>query len=333
MTLLVRPISPRLPRLFATSKRYRSTSNLDAAFLLSPRQAHEISDREQTVLLDASWFLPNSPRNPHAEFLAKRLPNAQFLDLDQVATPHELGLKHMMPEPHVFAEAMGKFGILPSSHVMIYDTQGVFSSPRALFMFRAYGHNKSSIINGGLPCWVDEGLPLQTEKPQIPESVSYPVPNLDRETIRGYEQMVSNSLLDPNKDTTYELVLDARSKERFTGSAPEPRPGLSSGHIPNSFSLPFNTFLQKHKSTIDGSEYTTFLPEDALRDALEAAVGREQAGLIIDGKKPVVTTCGSGMTAGVLWLGLKLLGVKNPALYDESWTGYAMRSESQIVRN
>lgn len=107
MTLLVRPISPRLPRLFATSKRYRSTSNLDAAFLLSPRQAHEISDREQTVLLDASWFLPNSPRNPHAEFLAKRLPNAQFLDLDQVATPHELGLKHMMPEPHVFAEAMG----------------------------------------------------------------------------------------------------------------------------------------------------------------------------------------------------------------------------------
>jgi thiosulfate/3-mercaptopyruvate sulfurtransferase len=104
---------------------------------------------------------------------------------------------------------------------------------------------------------------------------------------------------------------------RFTGSAPEPRPGLSSGHIPNSFSLPFTTFLQKRRSTVDGSEYTTFLPEDALRSTLEATIGHEQAGLLIEGKKPAVTTCGSGMTAGVLWLGLSLLGVKNPALYDE----------------
>jgi thiosulfate/3-mercaptopyruvate sulfurtransferase len=153
--------------------------------------------------------MPNSPRNAHAEFLVKRLPNAQFLDLDAVAAPHELGLKHMMPEPRVFAEAMGtfqfryplsylfialgpgRFGILPSSHVMIYDTHGVFSSPRALFMFRAYGHKKSSIINGGLPCWVDEGLSLQNGKPQIPKPVSYPIPNLNRGTIRGQHSVLN----------------------------------------------------------------------------------------------------------------------------------------------
>lgn len=104
---------------------------------------------------------------------------------------------------------------------------------------------------------------------------------------------------------------------RFTGSAPEPRPGLSSGHIPNSFSLPFNIFLQKQISKADGSEYTTFLPESALKDALEAAVGVEQANMIIEGEKSVVTTCGSGMTAAVLWLGLRLIGVQNIALYDE----------------
>ena len=140
---------------------------------------------------------------------------------------------------------------------------------------------------------------------------------------------------------------------RFTGAAPEPRPGLSSGHIPNSLSLPFNIFLQKQISKVNGSEYTTFLPEGALKGALEAAVGVEQANLIIEGKKSVVTTCGSGMTAAVLWLGLRLLGVRNVALYDEvsnywisfplpsptdgrllqSWTGYAMRPSSKIDKN
>lgn len=116
--------------------------------------------------------------------------------------------------------------------------------------------------------------------------------------------------------TSYSAILTLASS-RYTGAAAEPRPGLSSGHIANSFSLPFNAFLQKHTSKADGSEYTTFLPQDALRQALEAAVGHNQAQSIINGKGRVVTTCGSGMTAGVLWLGLRLLDVKNIALYDE----------------
>lgn len=116
--------------------------------------------------------------------------------------------------------------------------------------------------------------------------------------------------------TSYSAILTLACS-RYTGAAAEPRPGLSSGHIPNSFSLPFNTFLRKHTSKADGSEYTTFLPQDALKRALEVAVGPNQAQSIIDGKGRVVTSCGSGMTAGVLWLGLRLLDVKNIALYDE----------------
>ncbi|KAF9451775.1 Rhodanese-like protein [Macrolepiota fuliginosa MF-IS2] len=320
-------------RLLTTSQRWLSTSTTDAPLLLSPKQVHELSKSEPVALLDVSWFMPNSTRDAKVEFINKRLPGAQFLDLDQVASTHELGLKHMMPEPRVFAEACGRFGIQPSSQVVIYDSHGVFSSPRALFMFRAFGHQKSSILNGGLPRWIDEGLPLEGTQPQTPRVTNYAEPILDEHMIRSYEQMVSNSSLDPTKDSSAELVLDARSKERYTGTAAEPRPGLSSGHIPNSFSLPFNTFLQKQISNSDGSEYTTFLPQDALRRVLEGSVGHEQAQLIINGKKPIVTTCGSGMTAGVLWLGLRLLGVKNIALYDESWTGYAMRPSSQIVKN
>lgn len=310
-----------------------TSSKFQVPLLLNPSQTSLVLSEEDGILLDASWFMPNSPRSGKAEFLKKRIPGAQFLDLDEVASPHELGLKHMMPEPHVFAEACGQFGINPETHVVIYDTHGVFSSPRALFMFRAFGHEKSSVLNGGLPAWVDQGGQLETEERRRHRKKEYAIPQLDQQMIRDYEQMISNSSLDPAGDSISALVLDARSKERFTGAAPEPRPGLSSGHMPNSFSLPFNIFLQKQTSKADGSEYTTFREPDDLKRALEAAVGVEQANAIIEGKKSVVTTCGSGMTAAVLWLGLRLLGVKDIALYDESWTGYAMRPSSKIVKD
>jgi thiosulfate/3-mercaptopyruvate sulfurtransferase len=348
-----------------------STTTGQAPLLVSPKQVQELLKNEQVALLDASWFMPNSSRNGKAEFQEKRLPGAQFLDLDEVASPHELGLKHMMPEPHVFAEAcgecamsiyskipypsilLGRYGISPSSHVVIYDTHGIFSSPRALFMFRAFGHEKSSIINGGLPRWVDEGLALEKSRPQQPRAASYAERQLNKQLIRGQDfttesmewpilihqqimdkwflirrltpprTLLSKScwMLDRKKGRLLSgvsgLLVLTWSLGRYSGAAPEPRPGLSSGHIPHSFSLSFKTFLQKQTSKVDGSEYTTFLSQDALRRVLESAVGLEQAQAIIDGKRPVITSCGSGMTAGVLWLGLRLLGVKNIALYDE----------------
>ncbi|KAI6032026.1 Rhodanese-like domain-containing protein [Pisolithus microcarpus] len=250
-------------------------------------------------VLDASWFMPNSPRNPREELNKKRIPGAQFLDLDQVASPHELGLKHMMPSESVFAAACEGFGIEPNSHVVIYDTHGVFSSPRALFMFRAFGHGKSSILDGGLPRWEAEGFGTEDAPPVGRKKSTYPTPILDKTVVRSYEQVVVNSMLDPTLDPSAELLVDARARGRYAfcrpslhGHDPEPRPGLPSGHIPHSFSLPFNAFLKTHTIPNTSAQYTTFLPISELRQALADTIGAEQAEL--------------------------------------SWTGYATRSESQI---
>ncbi|TFK23124.1 thiosulfate sulfurtransferase [Coprinopsis marcescibilis] len=302
--------------------------------VLSPQEVNKLkhSQTASVALLDATWFMPNSPKDAAKEFQSKRIAGSQFFNLDEVASPHELGLKHMMPSSEAFAEACGKLGITPSSHVVIYDSQGVFSSPRALFTFRSFGHEKSSIINGGLPQWVDEGLPIQVDAPSKPKAVEYAPPKFHPESIKGYEDVVTNSAFDPKSNASAELVLDARSAGRYHGTDPEPRPGLSSGHIPNSVSLPFNLFLQKHKAQ-DGSEYTTILPPSEIRQVLEETVGREEVEDILDGQRSVVASCGSGMSAGVLWLGLQLIGAKNIALYDESWTGYAIRPTSKIVKS
>lgn len=276
--------------------------------------------------------MPNSPRNPYEEFLAKRIPGAQFLDLDLVASPHELGLKHMIPPSQVFADACENFGIESTSHVIIYDSAGVFSSPRALFMFRSYGHQKSSIINGGLPAWEAEGFTVDGGHPSKVKKTHYPIPSLESQFIRSYEQIAANSLADPSTTPDAELVLDARSRGRYLGTEPEPRLGLSSGHIPYSFSLPFANFLKTNTAS-NGTKYTMFLPNEDLHKALTESIGVERADSILKGITRVVTSCGSGMTAGVLWLGLKLLGVKHPSLYDESWTGYASRSSSMIKKS
>ncbi|KAH7883899.1 Rhodanese-like domain-containing protein [Phlebopus sp. FC_14] len=306
---------------------------MNAPYLLSPTQLRDAVSSGGVSILDASWFMPNSPRRASHEFQGKRIPGAQFLDLDEVASTHELGLKHMMPSERQFADACEKLGIEPSSHVIIYDTHGVFSSPRALFMFRAFGHQKSSILDGGLPRWEAEGFETVSVPSAIGSSSTYPTPVFDSGTIRSYEQVVANSLPELALDPTVEVVVDARSRGRFLGTDPEPRLGLSSGHIPHSFSLPFNAFLKTHTAPNSLTQYTTFLTVPELRQALVDAIGTEQTELVISGKRSITTSCGSGMTAGVLWLGLRLLGAPKIALYDESWTGYASRPQSRIEKS
>ncbi|KIP11476.1 hypothetical protein PHLGIDRAFT_18010 [Phlebiopsis gigantea 11061_1 CR5-6] len=304
--------------------------------VLTPRQLSDL-DPTKVSVLDASWHMPNSPRKAREEFLKRHIPSAQYLDLDEVASPHELGLKHMMPSPEAFAKACEGYGISPESHVVLYDAHGVFSSPRALFMFRAFGHNRSSILDGGLPNWEAHGCSTEEgEAKQVTRS-SYPVPNLDQDVIRSYEQIVNNCALDPSKEETAEVVLDARPNGRFTGKDPEPRPGLSSGHIPHSLSLPFSTFLQSRTYTPTGKgapiTFTEMASSSTLHESLEGAVGKELADQIRAGKRSVTASCGSGMTAGVIWLALKIMGVEKVGLYDESWTGYAARDSSKIEKS
>ncbi|KAJ7932638.1 Rhodanese-like domain-containing protein [Mycena leptocephala] len=303
--------------------------------LLSPARLNHIlrSEAATTVLLDSTWFMPNSTRVALAEFRAKRIPGSKFLDLDEVASHHELGLKHMLPSEEVFARACEKLGVGPASRVVMYDSHGVFSSPRALWMFKSFGHRNTAILDGGLPRWEAEGFPLENDPPRIGiEDEKYPIPTLDSKAVRSYDQIVSNSALIPFQTPDAELVLDARSRGRYLGTDPEPRPGLSSGHIPNSLSLPFNLFLQNNIAK-DGSSYTTFLSEQQLRTAVVDALGPEKANSVFNGDVSVIASCGSGMTAAVLWLGLQLLGVKQVSIYDESWTGYSLRPSSKIVKS
>ncbi|KAG5648156.1 hypothetical protein DXG03_006110 [Asterophora parasitica] len=309
-----------------------------APLLLTPQQVHT----KKVALLDASWFMPNSPRQARQEFLSIRIPGAQFLDLDTVASPNELGLKHMMPQERAFADACEKFGIRADSHVVMYGLSVASSrTPRALFMFRTFGHHNSSVLDGGLPAWIAEGLPVENRDPSPVQHTEYPTPTLHAKSLRNlvilkifeaYEQIVANLNLDPSTNPDADLILDARSRGRYSGADPEPRAGLSSGHMPHSLSLPFNVFLRQNGGPHD-AKYTTFLPPEEVRKALDEAVGSERAELIVKGEQPVTTTCGSGMTAGILWLGLKLLGVERISLYDESWTGYAMRATSKIEKS
>ncbi|KAI0690688.1 Rhodanese-like protein [Cytidiella melzeri] len=306
-------------------------------YVLSPHQLQDLRDEGDSdiAILDASWHMPNSPRDANREFMSQHIPQARRLDLDQVSSDHPLGLKHMLPTPDVFAKACEELGISRSSHVVLYDTLGVFSSPRALYTFRAFGHKRSSILDGGLPNWLVHGGKTSGKQYDAPK-VTYEPPALDVDAVRNYEQVVTNSAFDPSSSPETELVLDARSRGRFQGTDPEPRPGLPSGHIPHSRSLPFTEFLQNNevKSLTTGEPitFTTMASSERMIAALENALGPEYARDVFAGKRGVVTTCGSGMTAGVLWLGLQILGVHRVGLYDESWTGYAAREGSAIVK-
>ncbi|KAI0651637.1 Rhodanese-like protein [Trametes meyenii] len=349
-TSFVRRALSATPKSRLSSRFYATMFGDNCPLVLTPAQLQNLKanqkDQEDLVVLDASWHMPASPRRPAEEFLRVHLPAARYINVDEVASPHPLSVPHMFPDPATFASACARLGISPSTHVVFYDTPGVFSSPRALYMFRAFGHHRSSLLDGGLPGWQAHGGETEAGEAKVGTEPTYPVPKLDAEVVKDYDQIVANYQTDPAKDPNAFYVLDARAKGRFTGKDPEPRAGLSSGHMPYAVSLPFNAFLETHTvpehiaSRVvrpDGQTgpytYTRLRSTQAILAALEDALGPERTQEVLQGKRQVVTSCGSGMTASVLWLGLQLLGVQRVGLYDESWTGFAARPESTIVKD
>jgi len=297
--------------------------------ILSPADFNRLSG--DVVAVDASWHMPNSGRRGSVEYEQKRLKDARFLDLDAVAsTGHPLALPHMMPPASLFAKTCQDLGIRRNSHVVLYDSTGVFSSPRALFMFKTFGHNQASILDGGLPRWEAEGNPLISGKPTTTMQMSnYSEPTLDGTNLRDYDHMKQNASQPVGSQET-DIVFDARAAGRFQGTAPEPRPGLPSGHIPHSLSLPFNLLLQTHNAS-PGPSYTTLRDADELRQLFGDLLGSDRLQLYQEhGLKRIVNTCGSGMSAAIIWLALQQIGIDS-ALYDESWMGYAARAESNIA--
>lgn len=286
-------------------------------------------------VLDATWFMPNTqpPRNAANEFeKGPRLPRASFWNVDEVATRGESvrNLPHMMPSPQLFAQAASKHGIDTDTHVVVYDTHGIFSAPRTAFTFKAFGHAKVSVLNGGLPAWIDHGLPTETEAPVQHEVKSYPVPVLEDGIVRSFDEMVANAKMGARSQT----VFDARSKGRFDGTDPEPRPGLSSGHIPHSLSLPFPSLLKTVQTQDGKSSYTLLKDQIELWRTFSDSVGGMEA---LDklrqassgGELAATNTCGSGMTAACIWLALQEIGVQS-SVYDESWMGWASREQEGV---
>jgi thiosulfate/3-mercaptopyruvate sulfurtransferase len=257
------------------------------------------------VVFDATKYLPNEPRDGKAEFLKAHIPGARYFDIDLVADP-DTSLPHMVPTAGRFAKLMGELGVSNTSRIIFYDQKGLASAARGWWLMGLFGHDNAAVLDGGLPKWIAEHRPTGDGQAAAPAPATYQ-PDLRATRLRGVGDMLLNV------ETQREKVLDARAAGRFTGATPEPRAGMRSGHIPGSISLPYTDLLNP-----DG----TFLPEDQLRARFDKAG--------IDGKQPVVTSCGSGVTACILTLGMVLAGFPMGAVYDGSWTEWGGRSDTPI---
>jgi thiosulfate/3-mercaptopyruvate sulfurtransferase len=239
--------------------------------------------------------MPSEGRNARAEYLEEHIPGAIFFDIDEIADTRSK-LPHMLPPPEKFSSRMRSMGIGDGSRIVVYDSSGIFSAARVWWTFRVMGVEDVTVLNGGLPKWKGEGLPLESGEPRL-RSTRHFTSRRNADLVRDVFDM--KALL---KDRSAEIV-DARSAERFAGQAPEPRPGLRSGHIPGAHNLPYGKLLKQ-----DGT-----LKSHAQIEALF-----NQAG--VDLSKPVVASCGSGITASVLALALAEIGHRRAAVYDGSWS-------------
>jgi len=252
-------------------------------------------DAPDLVIIDASWHMPDEGKDAYAEYLAEHIPGAVFFDIDEIADSKS-NLPHMLPPPEKFSSRMRSMGIGDGSRIVIYDSRGLFSAARVWWTFRVMGVDDVSVLNGGLPKWKAEGRPIDSGKP-VSRTTRHFTARRNADLVRDASDI--KALL---KDRSAEIV-DARAAERFAGNAPEPRPGLRSGHIPGSHNLPYAKLLNK-----DGT----------LKSAPELERLFAEAG--VDLSKPVVASCGSGITASVLALGLAQIGHRKTAVYDGSWS-------------
>ena len=252
-------------------------------------------------MFDATKYLPNEGRDGPAEFAAAHIAGARFFDIDVVADP-ETTLPHMVPSAGRFERLMSEMGVGNDSAVVFYDQKGIASSARGWWLMGLFGHDQAAVLDGGLPKWRREGRAVEQGEPAAAAPASFRA-SFRAERLRGIGDMM--------RPDQQRVVLDARGAVRFAGGAPEPRPGLPSGHMPGSRNLPFTELLGP-----DG----TMLPSEALR-ARFAASGA-------DGSRPIVTSCGTGVTATILTLGLTLAGLPPGAVYDGSWTEWASRPDT-----
>ena len=257
------------------------------------------------VVLDGSWHMPADGRDAKAEYATAHIPGAVFFDIDGISD-HSSPLPHMLPTPQAFATAVRRLGVDDGSTVVVYDSVGVFSAPRVWWSFRAMGHDKVFVLDGGLKKWLAEGHPVEAgwREAEHGEFKAHPAPDLiaDLDAVRaalGGKQV---------------QVVDARSAIRFRGDAPEPRAGLRAGHMPGALNVPWSGLI--------ASDGTLAAPAQ-LMTAFESAG--------VDPGEAIITTCGSGISASILALALARLGREDVAVYDGSWSEWGARGDTPVA--
>ena len=262
-------------------------------------------DAPDVRVVDASYYLPHEGLDARQEFALHHIPGAVFFDIDEIADSGT-DLPHMVPPPEKFSSRVRKLGLGDGVRIVVYDQRGMWSAPRVWWTFRYFGHRDIVVLDGGLVKWLAEGRPVE-DGPARPSERHF-TPRVDSFLLRDRDQMMANL------KSRREQVLDARSTGRFEGSAAELWPGRRGGHIPGSLNLPFDRLLDRESQTLK--------PAAELRTEIEAAG--------IDMSRPVVTTCGSGVTAAILALGLHVAGHRDVALYDGSWAEWGLPGDTPV---
>lgn len=259
---------------------------------------------DNLAIVDGSWYLSTMKRDGFKEYLAGHIPGAVYFDIDEISD-HSSRLPHMLPPPHTFELHMTRLGIANDMKVVVYDGMGLYSAPRVWWTLRVFGIREVFILDGGLPKWRAEGRPIENGMAAPPPA--HFKADFNAELVADFEK-VERTLADRSAQ-----VIDSRPADRFRGEALEPREGVRSGHMPGSLNIPYSELV----------EGGSLAPPEKIQAAAT------KAGL--DGSKPIITSCGSGVSAALLWLALDSIGKEPKALYDGSWSDWGSREEAPVA--